>query len=106
MYNTSAKLNVLTPKLSANQSFNSVILGKSFSSVSLNLLVTLASVISPLRDVTPTLEGKLNNTTASCNRFIYCSGSGTTALQTSQKAYISRANSSPPGAENRCAVIV
>lgn len=106
IYNNSAKLNVLTPKLSANQSFNSVILGKSFSSVSLNRFVTLARVISPLTGADLTLDGKLNNTTASCNRFIYCSGCGTTELQTSQKAYISRANNSPPGVENRCAVII
>src|SRR5579859_2505048 len=106
MYNTSARVSVLTPKLTANQSFSSVILGISFSSVSLNLFVTLASVISPVIGTTPKLDGRLNNTTASCNRFIYCSGAETVGRQHSHKAYMSRANNNPPGAEKRCAVII
>src|SRR5271156_544612 len=101
MYKTSVRLKDLISKLSANQFCKAVAFDVSVSSTSLNLFVTSAKVISPSTGVTPTLEGKLNNTTAFCNLFIYCSGCGIYFAQVSQKAYISRAKRIPPGAENR-----
>ena len=65
MYKTSVRLNVLTSKLFANQFFSSVLFTTSISSVSLSLFTTVAKVISPSTGTLPTLDGKLNNTTAS-----------------------------------------